>query len=382
MKRYLAFLLLLCLVLTGCKTKKPNPTPTASPSDAPTTQATETPAQPEETEPPTEPEDTEPPTEPSTQPSVVLYRHPLTGVPLDAPYTGRPVAFSVGNTIAALPQHGISQADLFFEIEAEGDITRFLAVITDLEAVPAIGPIRSARTFFNSVAAACNAPISHCGGSNRGILGYHDLYGSKISGWEHFDQFTYGDKYYHRDMDRYNYQGYAWEHCLFTTGEKMLKALADQKYQSSEPWDLGLHFADDAKVEGDAATSLSVYFRGGKRSDFAYDATTGLYSIRQYDRELIDGNTNKQLTFRNLFVLYAEQTKKKGGSYVRSYYDLLGEGEGYFAADGKITKILWSREDVNSPFVFTYEDGTPVTLGVGQSYIAISATTSKPVTYK
>ena len=366
MKRLFVFFLVLCLLLPGCGKKEgAKPAPTTAPTTVPT-------------EPSTEPS-TEPPT---TAPPAVLYRHPLTGAPLDEPYTGRAVALSIGNTTAALPQHGISQADLFFEVEAEGDITRFLVVISDLQSVPTIGPIRSARSFFNSIAAACNAPIAHCGGSPRGINGYHDLTGSKIENWEHFDQFTYGDKYYYRDQDRYNYQDYAWEHCLFTTGEKMLKALSDLKYTTNEAWDLGLKFADDATLEGEKAEKLTVHFQGGKTSDFAYDSQTGLYSIRQYKRDLIDGTTGKQLTFRNLFVLYADQTKKMGGSYMRSYYDLIGEGEGYFALDGKIVKIKWSREDVKKPFVFTYEDGTPVTLGVGQSYIAVSSTKAKTVVYE
>ena len=377
MRRLLVFTLMLSLILCGCGADKTLENTAPSTTQAPTTVPAETTAPTQDVTVPTEPEDVEDPPAP-VEPA---YRHPLTGEALDAPFTGRPLAFSIGNTIAALPQHGISKADLFFEIEAEGDITRFLAVITDLEAVPAIGPIRSARTFFNSVALSCNAPIVHCGGSNRGIAGYHDLTGSKISGWQHFDQFTYGNTYFYRDQSRKS-SGYAQEHTLFTTGETMCKALTDKKYQSSEPWDLGLRFADKINPEGDTATELTVHFLGGKTSDFAYDAATGLYSIRQYNRDLIDGNTKKQLTFRNLFVLYADQTKRKGGSYIRSYYDLIGEGEGYFAVDGKVVKICWSREDVNAPFVFTYADGTPVTLGVGQTYIAISSTKAKTLSYE
>lgn len=364
MKRLLAFSLLICLLLCGCA-KDEAPATTATPTPAPTEATTE----------PTQ--ETTVPTEPP-----VLYRHPLTGEPLDAPFTDRAVAVSIGNTKAALPQHGISQADVFCEVEAEGDITRFLAIISDFTQVANIGPVRSARTFFNSLALAHNAPIAHCGGSPRGITGYHDLTGSKIQNWEHFDEFTYGTKYYHRDQDRYKNQGYAWEHCLFTTGEDMLKALADLKYQNGKEWDLGFQFSDEPATEGESATKITVTFRGDKTSDFAYDADTGLYSIRQYNRDLIDGTTGEQLTFKNLLVLYAKQTKKQGGSYMRSYYEILGQGDGYFAVDGKIVKIKWSRENATDPFTYTLEDGTPITLGVGKTYLAVSATTSDPIKYE
>lgn len=361
MKRLLILTFILCLILCGCG-KEDIPIVTL-PSTEATTGAT--------TEPTTEP--TEPP---------VLYRHPLTGEPLDEPFTGKPVAFSIGNTKAALPQHGISGADLFFEVEAEGGITRFLPIITDLDAVASIGPVRSARTFFNNLAAGWNAPIGHCGGSDRGIKGYYDLTGNQIPDWNHIDQFTYGEKYYYRDKDRYNNKGYAWEHCLFTTGEKMQAALNDLKYNTGEVLDYGLQFDENVSLEGEAATEITVSFLGKKTSEFTYDASTGLYSIRQYDRDLIDGTNGEQLSFKNVFVLYAKQEKQRDTGYVRSYYELIGSGDGYFAVNGKIVKIKWSREDVKKPFVYTLEDGTPITLGVGKSYVGISSTKSEPISYK
>ena len=33
--------------------------------------------------------------------------------------------------------------------------------------------------------------------------------------------------------------------------------------------------------------------------------------------------------------------------------------------------IRWSRADETEPFVFMHEDGTPITLGEGNTYIAI-----------
>ena len=362
MKRILAFSLILCLLLCGCA-KDEAPATTATPTTEPTEATTEPTL---ETTAPTEP---------------VVYRHPLTGELLDAPFTGRAVAFSIGNTIAALPHHGTSQADVFCEVEAEGGITRFLAIISDLSNTPAIGPIRSARTFFNSLSAAYYAPLAHCGGSVRGIQGYHNLEGGTIPYWEHMDQFKYGEKYYYRDQTRLN-SGYAYEHTLFTTGENMAKALRHLMYDTGRSWDLGFQFSEEPNTKGEAATAVTVSFPGGKTSDFAYNADTGLYSMRQYDRDVVDGNNDEQLAFKNLLVIYADQSKKHDGYYLRSYYEIIGKGEGYFVADGKIVKINWSRKDVKLPFVYTYEDGTPVQLGVGKTYLGLSSPTADPIKYE
>ena len=363
MKRLLAFTLAILTVLSLCACgQEETPPVTTTETTTETTQETTTETTTEATEPP------------------ILYRHPLTGEPLEAPYTGRAIAVSIGNTKAALPQHGISDADWFFEIEAEGGITRFLPIFTDVDEVDTIGPVRSARTFFNSVAASFTAPIAHCGGSVRGIRGYYDLTGSKISDWEHIDQF-HNASYFYRDQDRRS-SGYALEHTLFTTGENLTACMESKSFSDIENLDYGYQFDEKVCLNGEKALDITVAFLGEKTSTFTYNANLDVYAIEQYDRELIDGTTGKQLTFKNLLVLYAPQSKKHDGSYVRSYYEIIGSGEGYYAVNGQIVKILWSREDVKTPFVFTFEDGTPITLGVGKTYAAISSPKSAPIEYK
>ena len=43
----------------------------------------------------------------------------------------RPVAVMVNNVEPALPQYGISQADVIFELPVEGDLTRLMAMYAD-----------------------------------------------------------------------------------------------------------------------------------------------------------------------------------------------------------------------------------------------------------
>ena len=48
---------------------------------------------------------------------------------------------------------------------------------------------------------------------------------------------------------------------------------------------------------------------------------------------------------------------------------LTGSGTGYYACDGELIAIKWSRKSATSPFVFTTEDGEELTLAEGKSYI-------------
>lgn len=369
MKRMIALLCGACLMLCACG-KEENPYPTKE--KEPTTVATTVPATQETTEPTAEPV-----TEPSeeTTPEQELIRHPLTGEVLDAPYSGRVAAVVINNLRDALPHYGVSQADLFFEVETEGGITRCLALFSDPGAVGTIGPVRSTRTFYNNIAQGYDAVLFHCGGSVRGRNGYGGIDGGKIGDWEHVDAVYVEAPYYFRDTDRYNYQGYSWEHTLFTTGEGIVKALEKYGYNEAREFVSGLQFSETVQPGGTGAEQVTVTFRGGKTTGFTYDAQTGLYKARQYGQDYVDAATGEQMSFSNVITLYTRQSFLHDGEYSRSYYTLTGEGEGHLAVGGEIVPICWSRGSMEEPFVFTAEDGTPITLAVGRTYIAVTSNT-------
>lgn len=351
MKRKIALLLVLCLMLCACGKKEPAPTtaPTTEPTTAPTTEPT--------TEPTTAP--TEPP---------VLYRHPLTGAPLEQPWSGQAVAVVINNLKKAMPQKGVSQADIFYEVEVEGDITRCLAIFTDLSKVGDIGPVRSARTAFNSLAVSYGAPLVHCGGSpGLALAGRYDDSYDKIDNWEHIDQ-AYNGKYFYRDSDRLN-SGYAYEHTLFTTGQ-MLQQVVDAKgYNTPDVDNFGLQFTPGVELKGENAEEITVTFKSKKKTVLTYDAAKGVYNVNMHGTEYIDGNTNEPITFKNVIVLYTKQWYYTNGMH--KIYDTIGSGEGYAAINGKIVPITWNREGLRTNYTYALADGTPLELDVGSSYIAL-----------
>ena len=321
-------------------------------------------------------------TTPDATEPVLLYTHPLTGEPLATPFTGRATAVSINNIKKAMPQSGIASADIIYEIEAEGGVTRLLAIFTELEGIKAIGPVRSDRTYFNNISASYDIPVVHCGGSKAALAGKYDE-DNKLSKWEHIDQMSNGS-YFYRDKERRE-NGYAYEHTLFTTGDKLLAVLQKKGYNKvyENGNDYGLKFSTKIDLNGETANSVVVDFRGSKTTTLTYDESKGVYKASQYKTNHIDEVTGETLSYRNVLVLRAPQTFSKATSKTRTYYDLIGQGEGYFACNGKIVPIKWSRKTVEDQFSYTLADGTPLTLGVGKSYIAIIDTGSKAgVTYK
>ena len=360
MKRILAILLVLCMLLCGCGGDEEETT------EATQSEVTEESSKVEEKEEESKVEESS-----VVEEEKEVYRHPLNGEVLEEPWKGTAVGSTINNAPDALPQYGISRADIFYEVEVEGGITRMFAIFTDTEDVGTIGPVRSARSYFNNIAAAYDAPIFHCGGSIYGINGYYDMDWNVVPDWKHVDEMQ-NSQYFFRDTDRYNYQGYAWEHTLFTTGEDMADVVQAKGYDKDEVLDFGLKFAEQPEFAGESATEIEIIFKGGKTYSMTYNASTGRYEGEEYGGEHIDAATGEVMSFRNVLAIYTAQYMGQDGL---AFYDLIGSGDGHFACDGKIIPIKWSRADIYEPFVYTMEDGTPLTLGVGNSYVAVVSDT-------
>src|SRR5581483_1401572 len=108
----------------------------------------------------------------------------------------RPFAVVVENHPDARPQSGLSQADVVYEALAEGGITRFLAIFQSQD-VKSIGPVRSARTYFNDWAQEWGAVYAHVGGNSDALA----LIKAGIPGVSDADQF-FNDPYFTRISSR------------------------------------------------------------------------------------------------------------------------------------------------------------------------------------
>lgn len=352
-------LLVLLIVLATCSGPSAPTQPTTETTTAPTTAPTTTPAT---TAPATKPTET-------TAPEL-NYTHPLTGEAIAEPMLSRPIAVMLNNINVAMPQHGVSQADILYEVLAEGGITRCMGIFTNIEKVEALGSLRSARKYYIDIALGYGAAYLHAGGSPEALSYLRTIKDMDLDAGASATHF-------YRDQNRLN-AGYSLEHTLFTSGEKLLE-FAERQGITTELKDeksFGMTFDDGKVIVGDAAEKVSVYFNQGgtpsrwtKSTIFTYHEDTKTYFAEQHGGDYIDGNTNKAISFRNIVVLKAKTSLQSDGLHLT--IDTLGSGEGYFAANGQIVPITWSRDSYNEPFTLTMENGKEVTFGVGSTYIGV-----------
>lgn len=120
---------------------------------------------PEEAEVSSEPEIISSEAESSSEPEKLSYLNPLTGLYGEKDITNnRPVAVMINNIkVAQNVQCGINDADIVYETEVEGGITRLMAVYQDISSVDRIGTVRSARYPYVDMAMGHDAVYIHCG---------------------------------------------------------------------------------------------------------------------------------------------------------------------------------------------------------------------------
>lgn len=359
MKKVIALMLMLTLLLCGCGAKG-EPAVTEAPAAVPETTAA-----------PTAEPTTEPTTVPTTEPAPV-YVNPLNGEILDAPFTGRIFANTVSNLADNIPHVGVVKADMLIECYVNMDsVVRCLALFTDIDSVDAIGSTRSTRPMFNAIAQHYDLILSHAGGSDQALKDAKDrgVENFNIDAWA---VASTGASY--RDKERKG----AYENTLYGIGSGIKAYAESQGYPMTLERDYGFSFTDDGTpAEGVEAKDISItltYKKAKKETRMVYDESTGKYAFNQYGQVMTDLKTEEVEAFRNVIVMYADITTT--GIY--HIADFTAGGTGYFACGGKLIPITWSCAGDKEPFRFFTESGEPLELGRGNTYMAI-CTPESPV---
>lgn len=343
----LALTLSLTLLLSACGSG-PAPAESTSSSSMPTPSATPFPTA-------------------TPVPTPALPENPLTGLPMETGDPGkRPIAIMLNNLKQALPQLGISQADIIYECPVEGGITRMMAVYQSVENIGSIGSVRSARPYYLELALGLDAIYLHAGGSP-------DAY-NKINQWgvTALDCVNgpYEGTLFWRDQWRKKNMGF--EHSVLTSGETITQLFPTFSFRQEHPEDYSydMKFAPALTPVGEDALNITVPFSYYKTGLFTYDEHTSKYLVSEYGKPYVDGNSGAQVSVTNLFILKTSSAPIPGDELGRMRVELEG-GQGWYAYGGKYIPIQWEKEAPSGQLRYLNADGSPLTLCQGNSYVCI-----------
>ncbi len=355
-KKLIPLMLALVLVLAACGETPAEPTSEPKPAPTPAVVPVPTPT---------------PEPEPTPYDGPV---NPLTGLPMDGEQVKkRPVAIMLNNLREAQPQLGQSQADILYEVLAEGGITRMLGVYQSVEGVGKIGSIRSARPYYLELALGHDAIYIHAGGSEDayakirqwGVASLDGVRGPYMSNNEN------GNLMWRDPVRR---RSYSLEHTVVTTGDAIRERFAGYsslRQEHEEGYAYTMDFAQDGTPAGGApAEKITIPFSNYKTGVFHYDADTGLYLAEQYGGPYLDGDTEQQVAVTNVVVILTA-CRNTGDKYGHITVDLSSGGAGYFACGGQVIGITWSKQAPDGQLVYQDLNGNPLTFGAGRTYVNI-----------
>ncbi len=316
----------------------------------------------------------------------------------------RPLGVMIENHPEARPQSGLNYADVVYEAQAEGGITRYMALFHCQDAGK-IGPIRSARVYYLDYiseygefplyahvgGANCNATTgSGCAnGAKADAIGFIDKWGWTF--YNDLDQKGDPNLTFKRLVGLTNADGSqkATEHTVYSTTQglwDLAKEYRDIAYKDADgnAWDedfVKWVFQDDAK-ESARPKSQKIAYDFDSGPDFAvtwtYDPATNTYTRTNGGDPDIDAETDKPVTTKNVVVLYTDLGPANDGYDAGTHllYGTIGSGEAIIFQNGKKIEATWEKDARTSRLTLEDEDGNEIKFVRGPIWFSLLETGS------
>ncbi len=292
----------------------------------------------------------------------------------------RPIAVMYNNIEAGLPQSGISKADVIFEGQCEGGVTRLMGVFQNYDDVTSIGSIRSCRDYYPFLAAEYDAAYFHFGQSDFALEFLSDPELRALNGMN-------GEYNFERRSDRVS------PHNVFATPENLVTAMVNKNITTylDEDYVAPLKFNKSTTPIDYPDAEKCLTLKTGyayNNAYFVYNEEDGLYYRYEYGEPQIDEMTGEQLAVENIIFKLVPGEQYWNGSPL---YLLTGEGIGLYVTNGTAQWIKWSKQvdGVNTnlgcnytygygPTTYTYWDGTEITFNQGKTWVCIYEQEDQP----
>ena len=203
----------------------------------------------------------------------------------------RPIAVMIDNNINAMPQAGLLEADIIYEIIVEGGESRLMLILQDKD-LDKIGPIRSARHYFLDYALENDAIYVHYGWSPQAQADITSLGVDNINGiYESSENFW-------RVTDKYA------PHNAVTSTDSILEIANRKGYRIKKDKENVLNYVvDEVELEdGEIANTVTIPYSAGNIVEYEYDEDLKEYVRYSRGEKQVDWDTGKTVTTKNIII--------------------------------------------------------------------------------
>lgn len=284
-----------------------------------------------------------------------LFTYPLTGITTKADVTGRAMAVVINNHPKARPQSGIHQADIVFELLAEGNVTRFLAIFQS-EQPNKIGPVRSARDYFIELAKGYDSIFVAHGYSPSAYALLQSGYIDELNGM------SYDGTLFKRSSDRQA------PHNSYISYSNIVRGGEQKGYDlSTSPKETIFLTEEEMEyLEGTSTSAVEVNYSSSSLFNvtYEYDRSLGKFERFSNGRQAVDHETGDPLLIDNLFIVEAKH--QVIDSEGRRMIDLKSGGKGYLVQKGKRQEVEWKNVDGR---IVPYLAGEQLPMAPGKTWV-------------
>jgi hypothetical protein len=269
------------------------------------------------------------------------------------------------------PQSGINAADVVYEYETEGGVTRFAAIFRS-NAPTHVGPVRSARLMDMNLVPMYNALLAFSGSSDP----IRQLILSTDWRWQAISP-AFGDNCEEAGFCRFPQDGLAFEHTLYVDTNMVWERATTYNVNTGYPA-RGFAFSDIPDSGGVPATDIFIDWYGQTDARWQYDSDSGRY-LRYTDSQAhFDAADGEQIWVDNLVVIEVEHADRPDlfepeSNTASLDINLIDQGRAYVFRAGEAYSGFWRRNSTEpgDALRLMYGDETPIMLQPGRTWVAV-----------
>lgn len=281
--------------------------------------------------------------------------------------TDRPIAVMIDNHKSAMPQAGLNDAYMVYEIIVEGGETRLMALFKGVD-LKKVGPVRSSRHYFLDYALENDAIYVHYGWSPQAQSDITKLSVNNING------ISESSTSFWRVKDKYA------PHNAVTSTEKILAIAKRKGYSTTSTKKSVLNYvADPVELEeGVEAKSVTIPYSESNTVKYEYDDTTKRYVRYSRGTKQVDWDSKETVTVKNIIVVNCKNwTLDDGSGKGRQTIDNIRTLKGYYITNGKAIAITAEKSSRSGQTIYKDANGKEIEVNDGNTFVQICPEDSK-----
>jgi hypothetical protein len=269
------------------------------------------------------------------------------------------------------PQSGLNSADVVYEYEVEGGVTRFAAIFRS-NSPSHVGPVRSGRLMDLELVPMYQALFAYSGSSDP----IKQMVLSAPWGLQAISP-QFGDNCDEAGFCRFPQPGLAFEHTLYLDTNKAW-ALATRRGVNTGYPARGFAFSPFPDPNGTPANDIFVDWYGHTSARWQYDSNSAHYVRFTDGLPHLDAADGQQLWADNIVIIAAPHNERPDLFEPESHsasqeIALWDQGAAYVFRDGVYYEGYWRRQDKNDGHALQliYGNNVPIMMKPGRTFVEV-----------